>query len=58
MFCKKCHKKIIKVVKNLHEIKNRCVCGSNDLVYVATRATELTGVVNGRLSELKYKKLR
>ena len=26
MYCKKCHKKIINFVKNLHEIRNRCMC--------------------------------
>ena len=46
MFCKKCHKRVIKEVKSFHEMKNRCVCGNQYLVTVPQEGTELTGVKN------------
>ena len=53
MFCKKCHKKIIKVVKDLYEAKNKCKCNSNGFISVTTEKTELTGVRNGCCSGRK-----
>ena len=55
MFCKKCHKTIIKVVKNWYEAKNKCMCDHNGFISVTTGKTELTGVRNGSLSERKDK---
>ena len=49
MFCKRCHKKIIKVVKNMHEARNKCVCGHGTPIYVATG--ELTWARNDALSK-------
>ena len=53
MFCKRCHKKIIKVVKDLYDAKNKCICNNNGFISVTTERTELTGVRNGSRSERK-----
>ena len=57
MFCKRCHKKIIIVVKDLYEAKNKCICNyiynANGFISVTTEKTELTGVRNGSRSERK-----
>ena len=47
MFCKRCHKKIIKVVKDLYEVKNHCLFHNNGFTSVTTEKTELTGFSNG-----------
>ena len=48
MYCKKCHKKIIIFVKNLHEIRNRCMCPGQRMVLSPIKGTELLGTENGK----------
>ena len=46
MFCKKCHKRIIKVVKDSRS-KNKCICNDEGFINVTKEKTELTGIRNG-----------
>ena len=59
MYCKKCHKKIIILAKNLHEIRNRCMCPEQRMVLTPTKGTELIGAVNSNhVSDKIYKSTR
>ena len=39
MFSKKCHKRIIKVVKDFHKVKNKCICNDKGFIKVMNKKT-------------------
>ena len=43
MFCKKCHKKVIKFVKDWYEVKNHCQCNNNGFTNVTTEKKRTNG---------------
>ena len=45
MFCKKCQKKIVKLFKSFHELKNICICEKD--VFFEAEKTEMKGIKNG-----------
>lgn len=55
MFCKKCHKRIIEIVKDFHEVKNKCICNDNGCIKVTNEKTELTGTRNSNIAHKKSK---
>ena len=56
MFCKKCHKKIIKEVKNIHNFFNSCHCHYNTSSEAIITNTKLTGITNS-LPVIKRKRI-
>ena len=58
MFCKKCHKKIIKEVKTVSAFKNNCTCFENFPSYVVLNNTELNGYHNSVKARRKRNKIK
>ena len=58
MFCKKCHKRIIKEVKTVNGYKNSCKCFENWSAYVVLNNTELNGHNNSTPGKRKNNKIK
>ena len=46
-FCKKCHKRVIKMVSDVEEIKNRCMC--TEKIELKSNS-EIFGLISGAMS--------
>ena len=49
MFCKKCHKKVVKVINTCNEFTNRCRC--EGFFIEVTKKSEMKGVLNDAMAE-------
>ena len=58
MFCKKCHKKIIKEVKTVSAYKNTCLCSDNFSCYTILTNTEMRGYHNSSYKKRKSNKIK
>ena len=58
MFCKKCHKRIIKEVITVNVFKNNCTCSKNFSSYVLLDNTELNGYHNSVTGKRKSNKIK
>ena len=47
MICKRCHKRIIEVIKTKFELGNRYRCGSRRYGYVKRKKAKISGIDRG-----------
>ena len=58
MFCKKCHKRIIKKIKTVNTFKNTCSCSDKLTPCSILTDTEMNGFLNSYEKKRKIKKMK
>ena len=58
MFCKKCHKRMIKIFKSNHDYMNVCMCIDKITSKTIIDGTEMNGLINSSTKKRKNKKER
>ena len=54
MICKRCHKRIIDIVRTNLEMNNRCMCNSRGYAYIFGRRSEILGIERGSKVKKKF----
>ena len=58
MICKKCHKRIIDIIKTNFDLRNRCKCDGRRYAYIRGEKAEILGIESGSKVASKSHKLR